>query len=294
MPEFRSILCPIDFSQFSVRAYLHAVSLAQHYGAKLFVQHIVELWRYPSADFAASAGSFEEFCHGLGENCEQELQEFLKNYTPDDIQPERVVQRGTAPDLILAFAEAQKADLIVMGTHGRRGFDRLMLGSVTERVMRKAYCPVLVVHKPSHDFIIPDSRQDPVNLSRILFCTDFSENSHRALDYAIALTEEYNAELTLVHVLENAPRSTSEQAAANATEQLDKLIPSELRKTDRVRTRVCVGKTYEQIIRVTLEAQTELLVMAVRGRNALDRAVFGSTTHRVIQLGPCPVLVVHV
>lgn len=294
MPDLRRILCPIDFSQFSVRAYLHAVSLAEHYRAKLFVQHIVELWRYPSADFTASAESFEKFCRGLGENTEKELEQFLNNYTPDDVQPERVVQRGIASDSILAFAEAQKADLIVMGTHGRRGFDRLMLGSVTERVMRKASCPVLAVHKPAHDFIIPDSRQDAVNLSRILFCTDFSENSRRALDYALSLAAEYDAELTLVHVLENASPSASNEAIAKATGQLDKLIPLEMRKADRVKTRVCIGKPYEQIIRITLEAQTEMVVMAVRGRSALDLAVFGSTTHRVVQLGPCPVLVVHV
>jgi len=294
MPGLSRILCPIDFSQFSVRAYLHAVSLAEHYPAKLFVLHIVELWRYPSADFTVSAESFEDFCRGLSENTEKELEEFLNNYTPDDVQPERVVQRGIAPDSILAFAEAQKADLIVMGTHGRRGFDRLMLGSVTERVMRKATCPVLAVHKPSHDFIIPDSRQDAVNLSRILFCTDFSENSRRALDYALSSAAEYDAELTLVHVLENASPSASNEAIAKATEQLDNLIPLEMRKAGRVKTQVCIGEPYEQIIRITLEAQTEMVVMAVRGRSALDLAVFGSTTHRVVQLGPCPVLVVHV
>ncbi|MGO8786718.1 MAG: universal stress protein [Terriglobia bacterium] len=294
MPELKRILCPIDFSQFSIRAYLHALSLAEHYGAKLFVQHVVELWRYPSADFAVSAGSFEDFCRDLGENCEKELQQFLENYTPGDIQPECVVQRGIAPDSILTFAEAQKADLIVMGTHGRRGFDRLMLGSVTERVMRKASCPVLVVHKPSHDFIIPDSRQDAVNLNRILFCTDFSANSRRALDYALSLAAEYGAELTLVHVLENIPPSTSKEATAKAAERLDKLIPLEMHKSGKVRTTVCIGKPYEQIIRIARETQTEMAVMAVRGRSALNLAVFGSTTHRVVQLGPCPVLVVHV
>src|SRR5713101_4774279 len=194
MPEIRRILCPIDFSEFSVRGYRHALSLAQHYRAKLFVQHIVELYQYPSVGFVASAGLYEEFCQHLLHNAEEKLQEFVKNHADNDIQPERVVEQGIASDSILAFAEAQKTDLIVMGTHGRRGFDRLMLGSVTERVMRKASCPVLAVCKPLHDFISSGQHEDIVHLNRIIFGTDFSEKSRRALDYAISLATEYQAE----------------------------------------------------------------------------------------------------
>jgi nucleotide-binding universal stress UspA family protein len=128
MLEIKLILCPIDFSEFSERAYLHALSVAEHYHAKLVAQHVVELWRHPSASFAASGGLYEEFCETLRETGEVQLRQFAKNYTHDEIQPELVVHEGTAPDSILSFAQVQKADLIVMGTHGRRGFDRLMLG----------------------------------------------------------------------------------------------------------------------------------------------------------------------
>jgi nucleotide-binding universal stress UspA family protein len=293
MPEIRRILCPIDFSEFSVRAYRYALSLAQHYRAKLFVQQIVEVYRYPSAGFAASAALYDEFCEQLLYNAEAKLQEFVKIHADNDIQPERVVEQGTASDSILAFAEAQKTDLIVMGTHGRRGFDRLMLGSVTERVMRKASCPVLAVRKPPHAFISPVQQQDLVHLSRILFCTDFSESSQRALDYAISLTTEYKSELTLLHVLEDIPVSAKKEEAI-ATEQLDQLIPLEGRQTGRIKTLVRIGKPYQQIIQLALEAQSDIVVMAVRGRSTLDLAVFGSTTQRVLQLGPCPVLVIHV
>ena len=196
-----------------------------------------------------------------------------------------------AADSILALAEAQKVDLIVMGTHGRRGFDRLMVGSVTERVLRKASCPVLAVHKPSRDFLSL-REQDPVRLNRILFCTDFSENSRRALGHALSLTAEYNAELTLLHVLKDIPGSSIIDEAI-AMEQLDSLIPQEKPKAGRIRSMVRKGSPYEQIIQFSLEAQPDLVIMAVRGRGALNAAVFGSTTYRVIQLGPCPVLAVH-
>jgi len=299
MLEIKLILCPIDFSAFSVRAYQHALSLAEHYQAKLVAQHVVELWRHPSASFAASAGLYEEFEQALRESGSKQLQEFVKNRTHDEIQPELVVQAGIAADSILSFAQAHKTDVIVMGTHGRRGFDRLMLGSVTDRVMRRAPCPVLAISKPPHDFLAADTatgkeRGQVHHLSRILFCADFSENSEQALKYAISATAEYDAELTLLHVLEGVPSpAKAEEAMAAAGERLDKLIPPEGRTALKIKTAVRIGKPYWQIIQLAMEAQIDLVTMGVRGRGELDLAVFGSTTYRVMQLGSCPVLAVH-
>jgi nucleotide-binding universal stress UspA family protein len=96
MLEIKLILCPIDFSEFSERAYHHALSLAEHYQAKLVVQHVVELWRHPSASFTASGGLYEEFCQALRESGEEQLRQFAKNHTHDEIKPELVVHEGTA------------------------------------------------------------------------------------------------------------------------------------------------------------------------------------------------------
>ncbi len=294
--EIKLILCPIDFSEFSIRAYHYALSLAEHYRAKLVAQHIVELSRHPSLGFVVSAGLYDEFRKALHQNAEQELRDFVKQHTRGQIHPELVVQQGAAADDILSFAQAQKADVIVMGTHGRRGFDRLVLGSVTDRVMRRAPCPVLAISKPPHDSMAADKQGHHVHhLSRILFCTDFSENSEHALNYAISATAEYDAELTLLHVLEEIPTpGATQEAMATAAEQLDKLIAPDKRKTIKMKTEVRIGKAYEQIIQFAAEQQVDMVTMGVRGRGALDAAVFGSTTYRVIQLGPCPVLAVRV
>jgi len=289
MLEIKLILCPIDFSEFSVRAYRHALSLAEHYQSKLVALHVVELWRHPSVGFTASAGLYEEFCQALCEGGKEQLQEFVKQSPNDKIQPELLVHEGIAPDSILSIAQARKADVIVMGTHGRRGYDRLMLGSVTDRVMRKASCPVLVVsHAPDASATGAEHR-----LTQVLFCTDFSDNSKRALRYAISATDEYDAELTLLHVLEETPIPAKKQeATAAATEQLEKLISPEERKALRVKTAVRIGKPYRQIIQLAAELSADIVIMGVHGRGALDLAVFGSTTYRVMQLGPCPVLAV--
>src|ERR1700704_6170609 len=94
------------------------------------------------------------------------------------------------------------------------------------------------------------------HLSRILFCTDFSENSERALNYAISTTAEYDAELTLLHVLEEVPSPTkTEEAITRATEYLDKLIPQEARKSLKIRRAVRMGKPYQKIIQYLAEAQ---------------------------------------
>jgi nucleotide-binding universal stress UspA family protein len=296
MLEIKLIVCPIDFSEFSIRAYQYALSLAEHYRAKLVAHHIVELWRYPYAEYVAAQGNYAEFCRALREGGREKLQEFVKNHTHDQIEPELAVHEGTAPDSILSFAQERKTDLIVMGTHGRRGYDRMVLGSVTNRVMRTAPCPVVAICKPPHESTAAGEERHRVHhLHRILFCTDFSENSERALNYAISATAEYNSELTLLHVLEGTPTSSKmEEAIATTTQQLDKLIPEEGRKTLKIKTAVRIGKPYQEIIQLALEAQIDLVVLGVHGRGALDLAVFGSTTNRVLQLGPCPVLAVPV
>src|ERR1700722_525971 len=254
--KIKLILCPIDFSEFSERAYRHALSLAEHYQAKLVAQHVVELWRHPSASFVASPELYEEFGRALGKSGMKQLQEFIKNQPHGEIQPELLVQEGVAADSILSFAQAQKTDVIVMGTHGRRGFDRLMLGSVTDRVMRKAPCPVLAICKPPHDSVAAVRERTHVHqLSRILFCADFSENSERALNYAISATAEYDAELTLLHVLEGVPsQAKTEEVMAEAAERLAKLISPEGRTTLKIKTAVRMGKPYWEIMQLALEA----------------------------------------
>jgi nucleotide-binding universal stress UspA family protein len=296
MLEVKRILCPVDFSEFSIRAFRHALSLAEHYRAGLIAQHVVELWRHPESSFAASAQLYDEFCESLRAGGREQLQEFAKNHSHNEVKTDLIVSDGMAPDAILSVAQEQKAELIVMGTHGLRGFDRLMLGSVTERVMRRSVCPVQVVRELPRDLAAAGQEQPYIHrLDRVLACTDFSADSERALDYAISAAAEYDAELTLLHVLERNPGSKhTEQAIADATAQLEKVLPPETRKSVKVKTAVRIGKPYEQIIQFAQDAQIDVVMMGVRGRGALDLAIFGSTAYRVMQLGPCPVLTAHV
>jgi nucleotide-binding universal stress UspA family protein len=291
------ILCPIDFSDFSARAFRHALSLAEHYRAGLVALHDVEMWKYPYAEYAATdGGDYANLRKSLHQGGRDHLQEFVNQYCREGIHAELAICEGRAPDAILSFAEREKFDLIVMGTHGRRGFDRLVIGSTTDRVMRKASRPVLAVCQPPRDAVAAgESAQYVHYLNRILICTDFSENSDRALGYAISVAEEYRAELTVMHVVEEAPsEATREDLLATVTRQLEKLIPAERHQSIKVKTAVRTGKPYERIVEYAREAEIDLVTMGVYGAGVLDRAIFGSTTYRVIQLGPCPVLAVRV
>lgn len=293
MLEIKRILCPTDFSDFSERAYGYGLSLARHYGAELYLLHVVRpvIIGYPEY---AIPDSVNEFYGELRENAEEQLREFAKVHAEGGVQPVVTVDEGIATESILCFARENSVDMIVMGTHGRRGFQRLTLGSVTERVLRKAGCPVLAVGRPAHDFVEPASKGEPVHLRKVLACSDFSECSDRALDYAISLATEYNSELSLLHVLEHLPPPERREAEnARVTHLMEGKLPQEAQSCCKIKTVVRAGKPYEEIVKLAEEEHSDLIVVGVRGRNALDLALFGSTTHRVLQLGPCPVLAIH-
>ena len=294
MPQITSILCPVDFSEFSVNAYEYAQSIAWHYKAKLFLQHVLYPLHGSFAAYGSNTESYEKGCRQLRADAEEKLQQFVTRHARTEIRPQCFVQDGWATDLILSLAEAQAVNLIVMGTHGLRGIDRLMLGSVTESILRRARCPVLAVRKPAHHVISYVHDPEPVHLRKMLLCTDFSDHAHRASEYAVSMAKEYGAELTLLHVLEDMPRSTDLESAEKVAKQLEESIVPKTRKGCIVKVSVEIGMPYQQIIQLALEAQIDLVIMGARGRGALDTAIFGSTTYRVIQLGSCPVLAVHI
>ncbi len=288
MVKIERIVCPVDFSDGSVKAYDYAYSLALRYRAKLSVEHVIPILEYgfPVFDLAACYPEIER-------NVQSELKSLIARHSTKGVEIETAAFRGFVPDAILATAKRQSADLIVMGTHGRRGIDRLVMGSTTEHVLRKAHCPVLAVRQPAHDFVNPDSNTETVRLQKILVCTDFSACAYAATDYALSLAQEYNAELMILHVLEGLPEERKDVLLRTVGEKLQELAPQDARNWCSIKTRVRFGEPYQEIIQQAVEQQADLVVQGVRGRNALDLAVFGSTTQRVLQLGPCPVLAVH-
>jgi nucleotide-binding universal stress UspA family protein len=288
------ILCPVDPSDVSAMAYRYAQSIAAHYHASLIVQKVIEYSQYVSVSYTPSMPAFVEFSESLVADGLAALHRFVDG-SGGTIQPECIVQANfSAADAILSLAETRAISLIIMGTHGRRGFDRLMMGSVTERVLRHASCPVLAVRPATPGSNYPGAPDEPVPIRRILCCVDFSAHSRRALEYALSAADAYSADVTVLHVLDPVSQSADvAQETDAAMANLAKLLPPGSSST-KTHLEVRLGEAYREILLLGSEMQADLVVTGVRGRNSLDLAVFGSTTYRLIQLGPGPVLTVPV
>lgn len=289
MLEIKKILCPVDFSEFSATAYDYAHSLARLYQAKLFIQHVAEPFISISPRYVSQPVIDQVYAHQIVE-AEEKIHDMAARRSLDLVEHEIVLERGAAADCILEFADSEKMDLIVMGTHGKRGLDRLVLGSATERVLRKAHCPVMAVPRLAEE--TTGAGAEPIRFRKILYCTDFNEDSPRALEYALMLACRCKAELSVLHVVERTSEKKFESEREAALRQLEAAIPENAQKCGPVEPAVRAGKPYEQILEHAAEAQSALIIMGERGRSAVNRALFGSTTHRVIQLGSRPVLVV--
>jgi nucleotide-binding universal stress UspA family protein len=179
-----------------------------------------------------------------------------------------------------------------MGTHGRGGFEHLVLGSVTEKVLRKADCPVLIVPpavaRPA----------GPIQFDRILCPLDFGPVSAMALRHAVAMARETGAHLTVLHVLEpleDEPRVVPVAVPEyrrlreeQAREDLHRALSAE-EHADTVGM-LAPGKPYREIVRVARETSADLILMGVAGGGTLRRLFLGSTTNHVVREATCPVL----
>ena len=296
MLEVRRILCPVDFSDASQHALQHAVVIAGWYGSQITALHVDN-----PPILANPPVLFAEFPHDVlpgvtnRRRLEDRLQEWLSPAKNAGLQTGVLVDAGNPAARILEHAASLPADLVVMGTHGRGGFERLVLGSVAEKVLRKATCPVLTVPPPA----IATSR---LPFKRLLCPVDFSESSISALQFGLSIAQASSARLTILHVFEwptddeLSARPTFDvaefrrQVETDTRHSLDALVPDEGRNWCEPGPRLSYGKPYRQILSIAEAEHVDLIVMGVRGRNALDLMLFGSTTNHVVRQASCPVL----
>jgi nucleotide-binding universal stress UspA family protein len=294
--RIRQILCPVDFSPFARRALDHALVLARWYEAEITVLHVSPLmptlFGMEPAVSAATLAPFDR--EALG----RELLAFVGEPMNASPRPQLIIRSGRPAATTLDYAAENKTDLIVLGTHGRSGFERFMLGSITDKIVRMARCPVLTVPRGA-----PEGPARPL-FGRIVCGVDFSPASDRAAQYALSLAQEAKGRLTMLHVVEWLPDPSfakypgfdvdhfRSSLLRDARARAEALVPEEAKAWCEVDTRIVCGKPYEEIVRVADKDAADLVVLGVHGHGPVDRMLFGSTPQQVVRLAQCPVLTV--
>lgn len=299
----KHLLCPFDFSEVSTHALRQASVLAQRTGARLTVLHVFLSVMPPTGIDYIDEATSQVIEPAELEGLQRKLVAACEASVHKDVPRELVVVGGAPVQVVLDYAATNTVDMIVMGTHGTSGFQHLLLGSVTEKVLRKALCPVLTVP--------PRAGDGPVAAFRHALCAvDFSECSRQAARAAATTVDSHGAALTLLHVMEwpwheppvpgmeGVPESQVQALLeyrryleSSATDGL-KRIGAAVSGSLQVSTLVRFGKPYLEILDAAREVGADLIVLGVRGRGAMDIGFFGSTANQVVRRATCPVLTV--
>ena len=300
MTAFARILCPVDFSEFSRHALDEAIAIAHLYDGCVTALHV-----FPIAIPADPFGGLPEFQpFRLTDRHRAHILKQLSTFAAaEGAEPRRItveLREGTDIDVqILDVADEIKPDVIVIGTHGRSGVQHLMLGSIAEKVLRKARYPVLTVPQRGPDAV----PVGPAPFARILCAVDFSDCSLAALRHAVAVASQAGAHLDVLSVVQLIPMYETTGAVplyypgllddlkADIAKRLEAVVASAVTGV-AVDQFVTVGSPYREIVRMAGERKTDLVVLGAYSHGTIDHMFFGSTSNHVVRQAPCPVLTI--
>jgi nucleotide-binding universal stress UspA family protein len=289
MRKIQSVLVSVDFSEASRAALDYAAALSERLGASVTALYVSP--QHASYDQLPAFPPRAPIDPAQRQSLEDDLRRFVEPARREQGVPRVVVREGDPAEEILAQAGDSDADLIVLGTHGRRGFERWGLGSVTDRVTRRADRPVLAVppHLGRHPTV------------RVLCALDLSDSSADTLEYAATFAQVMTGRLMVVHVAEGThwyepwPASGVDWEAIRrsvadaARESLSELVAGHVPEGVPVEVSVTFGRPQREIERIAGEA-ADLVVLGVPSTHGVDRLFFGSTAQHVLRAGVCPVL----
>jgi len=282
---FNTILFATDFSPSSEAAFPYALSLAHCYDSKIIVAHAVPIEPLvgitpvpPPADLDLD-----------WQDARQGMLKYAETRDFAGLRHEFLVERGYPPSIIIDLIAQEHVDLVVLGTHGRKGLSKLFMGSVAEQIFRKAACPVLTVG-PASELKSPQNWQP----AHIILATDFSKGSYHALPYAIALAEDTRAELILLHAAPLVPWEQQSDMGLFYQKRLEEMIPSSPQPGCKIDCAVRFDLAAPAILTMASDKQADLIVMGVHHTPlpAVDSHVPWTTTCEVITDAHCPVLTV--
>ena len=283
----KNILFATDLSPASYAALPFAAEFARLYGAKVWGFHVYSPKVYPvspSLTVPVTGEGARDVAQQLGRHLEQGLA---------GIPQEAVIAHGETWNAVSSFIKENNIDLIVIGTHGRTGFRKALLGSVAETIFRQSTCPVLTVGPKASSHL-----GQPIQTKEILYATDFTPASQAAAPYAISLAQEHQAHLVLLHVIEPAKAGELAQGGefVSASMQLLRdLVPPEAELWCEPEDIVEYGSPADNILTLAAQRHSHLIVLGVRkpeGSLGLATHFARATAYKVVSQARCPVLTV--
>ena len=285
--QFRNILFLTDFSPAASAAVPYAAEAAKRFGAKLYALHV----RARAINPMTQPVTWVALEQVAEREREQQIETLKKEFS--GMQPDIVVEEGELWPVMQFLVEKHKIDLIVLGTRGRSGLSKFFLGSTAEEVFRLAPCAVMTVG--------PHSNGEPMRsgeFKKILYATDFGPASEAAATLAVSMAQEFQARLTLLHVLEERKPNDlvqPEELITASMNRLRKLVPSGADTWCAPHFRVEFGKAGETILEAAKREKADLIVLGVHRPAGLTGAATHlpvATAHKVVSHAGCPVLTV--
>ena len=303
MPEVRKVLFTTDFSDLSNHALPYAIKMAKIYDAELIMLHAVTIYDNDPNEPDYHFPYLQTYCEQATKSADERFQVCFEKIGDSGVKVRKALVQGISPHAaILEFIE-QEGDigLICMSTHGRSGLKHVLLGSVTENIIRYSPCPILVVKQTEHEFV--DVETHEVHIRKILFPYDFSDDSLKPVDMLRSVAGIGDAEILVLHAVDVEIPPIYYTAGVTSILQLDPEL------NDRVGTKmkkelgdsfdgfdvkylVKEGRAVDRIREAAEEEKVDLIVMGAAGSHGVGDFLFGSTTARVIQKAVCPVLIV--
>ena len=280
----KNILFATDFSAAADAAAPFAIQIARSYGAKVYGVHVNRFADYKGVEPNAWAV--------MAEAAEKETKERARrlNEQLKDIEHEVIIGEGNIWEVISTLIKQKQIDLMVVGTRGRTGFGKALLGSVAEEILRQAPCPVLTVGPH-----VTEEPEKAAEMHEILYATDLAGEFSAAAPYAISLAQENQAHLTLLHAIEEQKTGELVQPAELVDFKLRKLrelVPREAELWCEPGCMVEQGMPAEKILNVARQLHADLIVLGARPAKGLATHLNIGTVHKVVSQATCPVLTV--
>jgi nucleotide-binding universal stress UspA family protein len=279
----RRILWACDFSSCALDALRWVLPMAKAYESEITALHVMPTTVPPgdgTLSFTNPALSRPHLHHDVAAALDRYVAPAIAASVPTTV----TFREGKPAREILDTAERLRADLVVLGTHGRGAFERSVIGSVAEAVVGHARCPVVTVPTPA----VPVTR--PGMPGTVLWATDFSHDATAALPYAVSIAAKGHADLVLMHAVEPDTRSNDHGRVGEGEQRLRQVSTGNQVPELNLERVVVYGSASPEILRIARERKAGLIVMGTRGSRTLHSILFGSTARRVIQDAPCPVL----